>query len=112
MTIKFKILCVGILLSVMNPLFLSADTNERKLWIDHLSQISYPILRYTAVDSLKIMMPVYTEATRKFQYLEALGRTICGIAPWIELPDENDEEGLLRRKFRDYAIKAISNAVK
>lgn len=47
MTIKFKILCVGILLSVMNPLFLSADTNERKLWIDHLSQISYPILRYT-----------------------------------------------------------------
>lgn len=111
MTIKFKILCVGILLSVMNPLFLSADTNERKLWIDHLSQISYPILRYTAVDSLKIMMPVYTEATRKFQYLEALGRTICGIAPWIELPDGNDEEGLLRRKFRAYAIKAISNAV-
>lgn len=39
MTIKFKILCVGILLSVMNPLFLSADTNERKLWIDHLLQI-------------------------------------------------------------------------
>lgn len=109
MTIKFKILCVGIL--VMNPLFLSANTNERKFWIDHLSQISYPILRYTAMDSLKIMMPVYTETTKKFQYLEALGRTICGVAPWIELTDKNDEESLLRRKFREYAIKAISNAV-
>lgn len=111
MTIKFKILYVGILLLVMNPLFPSTNTNERKFWIDHMVQISYPILRYTAMDSLKIMMPVHTEATKNFQYLEALGRTICGIAPWIELNDRDDEESLIRKKFREYTIKAISNAV-
>lgn len=84
----------------MTDLLFSSPTtiNERKFWVDRMSKISYPILRYTAMDSLKIMMPVYTEATSNFQYLEALGRTICGIAPWIELSDGNDEESLLRKK--------------
>lgn len=91
------------------PSFILANNNVRKLWVDHLCRISYPILRYTAMDSLKIIMPVYSEETRSFQYLESLGRTICGIAPWIELSDGNDEESLLRKEIREYAIKAITN---
>lgn len=107
----FKTLCIGVLFLTTIPFSIYANNDERKYWVEMLTRISYPILKYTAVDSLQIMMPVYSQETKNFQYLEALGRTICGIAPWIELTEGNEEESIIRNKFRKYAIQAISNAV-
>ena len=44
-------------------------------------------------------------------HLEALGRSFCGIAPWLNLGEDDTDEGKLRAKYIDLSIKAISNAV-
>lgn len=102
---KFLYVIIILLFSI------KSKANDREVWIDYLRKISYPILKNTASDSLKLFMPVYAESTKDFQYLEALGRTICGIAPWLELGNDLTEEGELRNTFRKYALKAIYNAV-
>ena len=103
--------CIFVLTSLLFPLFCTFAENNRQFWVETLVRISDPVLRYAAKDSLKIVMPVYNDSTRDFQYLEALGRTICGIAPWLELDNDTTEESTLREIYRDYAIQAIGNAV-
>jgi hypothetical protein len=44
-------------------------------------------------------------------YLEAFGRTLCGIAPWLNLEGGTDEEAALRNQYRQWTLKAIANAV-
>ena len=36
---------------------------------------------------------------QRFSYLEAVGRTVCGIAPWLELGEDDTPEGQLRKKI-------------
>jgi hypothetical protein len=49
---------------------------------------------------------------RSVTHLEALGRLMAGLAPWIELSggDENEEQRL-RAHYADLAVRAISQAV-
>ena len=59
-------------------------------------------------------MPVemYHERQRAgVTHLEALGRSFCGIAPWLNLPDDNTDEGQQRKEFRALVIRAIKNAM-
>ena len=59
-------------------------------------------------------MPVEQAAGAKRQtvtHLEALGRLIAGIAPWIELPADDTAEGRLRLQYADLARRAIGRAV-
>src|SRR4029079_18151019 len=44
-------------------------------------------------------------------HLEALGRLLAGMAPWIELAPDNSAEGALRAEYADLARRAISRAV-
>src|SRR5690606_11101585 len=48
---------------------------------------------------------------QEFQYLEAVGRIVCGIAPWLNLPQEISQEGKLREKYKGLTKNAISNLV-
>ena len=48
---------------------------------------------------------------RSVMYLEAFGRTLCGLAPWLELGEDNTEEGQLRKEYISLTLKAIKNAV-
>ena len=100
-----------ILTALISLINLSCHANERDLWVDYLTRISYPILKSVANDSLRLLMPVYSENTRDFQYLEAFGRTLCGIAPWLELGADTTNEGRLRKKYIELTLLAISNAV-
>ena len=36
-------------------------------------------------------------------HLEALGRLLAGIAPWLELPGDASDEGRLRARYADLA---------
>ena len=47
----------------------------------------------------------------RFTYLEAFGRTVCGIAPWLELGPDETPEGQLRAKYIDLTVKAFRQAV-
>lgn len=44
-------------------------------------------------------------------YLEAVGRTLAGVAPWLALPDDDTKEGQLRKQMREEALKGLTNAV-
>jgi hypothetical protein len=62
---------------------------ERSSWIQILDRVSRPVLTHLAADQLKAKMPVEAPtggaaARRPFSHLEAFGRTVAGIAPWLE----------------------------
>ena len=44
-------------------------------------------------------------------HLEAVGRTLAGVAPWLALPDDDTEEGKLRKQLREEVIRGLRNAV-
>ena len=48
---------------------------------------------------------------KKVLYLECFGRLMDGITPWLSLPDDNTEEGKIRKKLRELAILSYKNAV-
>lgn len=84
---------------------------DRELWVQYLIKVADPVLRNTAEGTLKANMPYEAHPgrdTRAFSYLEAFGRTICGVAPWLE----SDEDDLgLKQEYREMARKALANAV-
>ena len=71
-----------------------------------------------AEDRLKEKMPkamskrVDNAASRaKVAYLEAFGRTLSGIAPWLNLEGGSKEEVALRNQYREWSLKAVKNSV-
>lgn len=84
----------------------------REYWVTLLDKISYPVISSLANDRLKEKMPIETQIDRAYHvaYLEAFGRTFCGIAPWLELGSDNTAEGKLRGKYIEMVKKAIDNA--
>jgi hypothetical protein len=45
-----------------------------------------------------------------YSHLEAIGRLLCGIAPWLELGTDASAEGTLRGEFADLARRSIASA--
>ena len=87
---------------------------DRDVWTAALRRIADPVLTNLAKGTLKARMPVEQAAGSKRQtvtHLEALGRLIAGIAPWIELPADDTAEGRLRLQYADLARRAIGRAV-
>ena len=92
--------------------------NDRKLWVQYLDRIARPVLMNLSEGQLKAKMVVELsptvdnkESRRQASYLEAFGRTLSGIAPWLELEGGNSEEVKLRDQYRQWTLKAIANAV-
>jgi hypothetical protein len=88
---------------------------ERPNWVTLARRLSDPVLNNLAAGTLKARMPVEQAAgaTRRaaVTHLEALGRLLAGIAPWLELADDSSAEGSLRRRYADLAVTAISRGV-
>lgn len=88
---------------------------EREYLVNTLIKIADPVLEALNKNQLKERMTVEAapnqEADRKnYTYLEALGRTLAGMAPWLELGPDDSPEGKLREKYILLAVKSISNA--
>lgn len=90
-------------------------TEDRAYWVETMTKIAGPVLENMSKNTLKQNMPFesLSDDTLRVQvsYLEAFGRTISGIAPWLELGPDDTEEGKLRAKYIDMAVKAYKNAV-
>jgi len=84
----------------------------REYWVKMLDKIAYPVISSLANDELKEKMPVETQIDRAYHvaYLEAFGRTFCGIASWLELGADDSYEGKLRGKYIRLVMKALDNA--
>lgn len=48
---------------------------------------------------------------KNFSHLEALGRSLAGLAPWLELGADETKEGVLRARFIELSLLSIKNAV-
>lgn len=92
----------------------TTGSEERQLWVNTLVQIADPVLTNLANETLRANMPqesLDSKRGHKFSHLEAMGRTICGIAPWLELGVDDTEEGKLREKYIALTVKGLANAV-
>lgn len=92
--------------------------NTRQQWLNYLDKIARPVLMNLAADNLKANMPVELseridnkEGRSRVAYLEAFGRTLSGIGPWLQLEGGNAAEVKLREQYRAWALKGIANAV-
>lgn len=86
--------------------------NQRKYWIDMLVKISDPVITALVNKELKKTMPVEqgNDDRHAFAHLEAIARTLVGIAPWLELQVNEGWEGELRKKYANLARQAIDSA--
>ena len=87
---------------------------DREYWLGVARRLADPVLTNLANGTLKARMPVEQApgANRAgVTHLEALGRLVAGIAPWLELGDDGTPEGALRAKYADLARRGIANAV-
>jgi len=91
---------------------------DRVQWLAHLDRLARPVIQHLAEDRLKERMTVdlapridNSSHRTNVAYLEAFGRTLCGIAPWLQLEGGTDAEVELRRQYRTWVLRAVRNAV-
>lgn len=85
---------------------------QRKYFIEVLTRIADPVLNALSKNQLRLKMPVEATEPEKRKYsthLEAFGRLLDGLAPWLELGPDNSPEGILRKKYIDLAVTCIKN---
>jgi hypothetical protein len=85
------------------------EQSDRDYWIAVLKRIADPVLNAASHRRLKADMPVEAPhnsvADRsQYTYLEALGRLLAGISPWLESGDN-------AQRYADLARQAIASAV-
>lgn len=99
-----------------DPAVQATGAEDRALWVKYLWKISYPVIHNLSEGTLCKNMPLevaphYGGGVEKMSYLEAVGRTLAGVAPWLALPDDDTEEGKLRKQMREETLKGLTNAV-
>ena len=92
----------------------NAATSDRDPWIAIMRRLADPVLTNLANGTLKARMPVEQAAGANRQnvtHLEAIGRLLAGMAPWLELQAESADEGRLLSQYADLSRRAIARAV-
>jgi hypothetical protein len=88
---------------------------DRAFWSDMLYRIVSPVVFNLASGTLRQNMPLEKAPgyglKPEVTYLEAVGRTMAGIAPWLALPAEDSREGQQRKQLRTALLKGIQHAV-
>ncbi len=96
-----------------------SGAEDRAAWLALLEQVSEPVLHALSERRLRATMPVeaapgQAAARAVGSPLEAVGRLLSGIAPWLELEpsaQEPKQETALRIRYRKWALAAIASAV-
>jgi hypothetical protein len=90
------------------------SSDDRSTWVGMMRRLADPVLNNLANATLRLRMPVEQAAgadRRSVTHLEALGRVMAGIGPWIELGGAESDEGRLRAAAADLARRAIDRGV-
>lgn len=97
-------------LSVRND----AGRQERAWCVRTLTRIADPVLNALSKNELRQKMPVEgVQAAKRIycSHLEAFGRLLDGMAPWLELGPDDSPEGKLREAYIQRCVICIRNAV-
>lgn len=88
-----------------------AGVDDRADWRGIATKLATPVLTALAERRLKATMPVESHPNSKdrahYTHLEALGRLLTGLAPWLELGADETSEGRERGRFATLARRAI-----
>jgi len=89
---------------------------DRAAWLTWLLRVANPVLHHAAAGRLQATMPIEAATgqqgdRRAVTYLEALGRTLTGLAPWLELADVPAAEATRQQQAAEQARQAIAHAV-
>jgi hypothetical protein len=92
-----------------------APPTDRAYWLATLLRVAEPVLT-AAAGRLRADMPVEAAAgqqqgRRHVTHLEALGRTLAGLAPWLELKGVPIDEAARQQRAAGLARQAIAHAV-
>ncbi|MES2391287.1 MAG: DUF2264 domain-containing protein [Acidobacteriota bacterium] len=90
--------------------------SDRGFWLAQMQRVAHPVLDALAHRSLKATMPVEAargeEASRKHTtHLEAVGRLLSGIAPWLEDGAASGDEGALRAQYIAMVHEGLAGAL-
>lgn len=88
-----------------------SQTNDREVWTELCYKIAQPILENMSKGELQKNMnlelsPTWDGRDKRVAYMEAFGRLMAGISPWLALPDDESKEGKMRKQLRDWAISS------
>lgn len=84
----------------------------RQEWCNTLWKICEPVFKAATEGTLKSTMPVVSykaDNRHEFSHLEAFGRALAGIAPWLELQGLEGEELELQTKARTLVKKGLAS---
>lgn len=81
-------------------------TSTREYWLETLDKIARPVFEAAADNQLRKVMSHYTD--NRSAALECFGRSLAGIAPWLELQSVDSEEKKLQERYRRLTLKALS----
>jgi len=96
---------------------------DREVWVDIMYQMAEPVMKNMAEGKLQQVMdttggnknlelsPTWDNRDKKVAYMEAFGRLLAGLAPWLNLPDDDTPESAKRKQLREWTRQAIINAV-
>lgn len=88
-------------------------TEDRAAWLAIVERVSQPVLEAISQQRLRATMPVeaakgHQEDRAQSTHLEAVGRLLAGVAPWLEADAGKDAaEERLRSRYREWARLAI-----
>lgn len=89
--------------------------NDREYWVKLLDKIASPVLDNMSKGMLQKNMPVEVSPAwdgrdKKVAYMEAFGRLIAGIAPFLALPDDGSKEAAIRQRLRLQTQQCLAHA--
>jgi hypothetical protein len=89
---------------------------DRAYMLELLGRMAKPVLERMSRGRLQRewtpeLSPTWDGRNPKVAYLEAFGRLLDGIAPWLALPDEPSTEGRMRATLRTQAVESYVHAV-
>lgn len=87
--------------------------DDRRYWLYCLEKIARPVLINLARGELKSRMPVEEQPganRRAYTHLEAFGRLLSGLAPWLALETLTGDEGKLQAEFIALAQASLEAA--
>jgi len=90
---------------------------DRAFWMEMLRKVAEPVVANLAAGQLREKMPVEALSRnvadrRKYTHLEAIGRTLSGLAPWLELADRPTQENEMAARLANQARQGLAHAVR
>lgn len=110
------LLCVLSTVSYAQKIQTEKVVDDRTYWVQMAYKIAAPVLSNMSKGELKKKMlvevsPTWDGRSKDVTYMECFGRLMSGMAPWLSLPDDDTEEGKMRKQLREWALKSYAHAV-